>query len=73
MLFDSIGRTISSMTFSLKSDGNEHPCAWAILRSSSNISETKGLTATFSSNAVCDGVSNITLKGWKAIGLKKDY
>lgn len=49
-----------------------HSCACAMLTNSSNISEIRGFTATFSSNAACDGVSKMTLSGWKAIGLEFD-
>jgi len=69
MLFDSEVRIISAMIVSLKFAGNLHSCASAICKSSSMTSEINDLTPTFSSRAVCEGVSKITLIGWNAIGL----
>jgi hypothetical protein len=71
MLLDSVARAISSMVVSLKFAGSLHSCASASCTSSSIISETSALMPTFSSSAACDGVSSITLIGWKAIGLKR--
>lgn len=69
MLFVSVDRNMSLIVFCLKSSGNVQRWALARARSSSKMSETSCFAPTFSSSAVCDGVSKTTLKGWKEMGL----
>ena len=61
---------MSSIVRSLKFVGKEHPCAVATRTSSSTVSDTSDRTPTFSNSSAWLLVSNMTLAGWNAIGLR---